>query len=154
MDMPVIRSALPSDTGDIYCALKKNDNEQGLAHRFTLSESDLFLALFSKNSFAEALVAKNNNKIAGFALFSPTNRNFNLFISPGIYIHCIYVEPEVRRQGIGRKFIDKIRETGKERNCCRIDWVLLKDNALGNLFFKSVEDAKTVDYIEYKRITL
>jgi ribosomal protein S18 acetylase RimI-like enzyme len=94
------------------------------------------------------------NEFAGLVLFSPTNRNFDVFERPGLYIHSLYVLKQFRRQGIAKKLIDKIKEIAKKENYGRIDWVTLKSNNVGAQFYQTIDDVKVVDYIDYMRIRI
>ena len=47
-----------------------------------------------------------------------------------------------------------ILEIGREKNCCRIDWVQFKNNNVGDQFFKTIKGTQSVDYIDYKRIAI
>lgn len=98
------------------------------------------------------MIAEINDTPVGLVVFSETNRNFNLFPKPGMYIHDIYVLPGYRKRGIASSIISKLKEISKERDYCRIDWVVLKDNNLGKEFFASVNSSLHVDYVENMRI--
>lgn len=58
------------------------------------------------------------------------------------------VLPEYRKRGIALSIISKLKEISKERDYCRIDWVVLKDNNLWKKFFASVNSSLHVDYVE------
>ena len=50
--------------------------------------------------------------------------------------------------------VQKIKKIAQERRCCRIDWVVLKNNHPAVDFYKTIGDAQEVDYINYMRIPL
>lgn len=152
MESITFRAAIENDTNDIYSAMQAMAVEQKEDHRFSLTREKLFEALFSPNAFAEVILARKEDKFAGLVLFSPTNRNFDLFEGPGLYIHEIYVPTEYRRKGIGSKLMATLQKIAEERKCCRIDWVKFKKNSIGAHFYRSIEGAQEVDYIDYMRI--
>ena len=155
MQITTLRKATETDVPALYTALQAMVLEQKIEHRFNLTPQKLSEVLFAKNNGgAEVLCATDNDKILGFVLYSETNRNFDLFDGPGLYVHDIFVYPEFRRQGIGRKLMDQIIEESKGRNYSRIDWVQFKKNTIGDHFFKAVQGTQGVDYIDYKRIVL
>ncbi len=155
MQTTTLRKAAETDVPALYTALQAMVAEQKIEHRFTLTEPKLSDALFAKNTGGvEVLCATDKDKILGFVLYSETNRNFDLFDGPGLYVHDIFVYPEFRRQGIGRKLMDHIIEVSKDRKYSRIDWVQFKENTIGDHFFKAVQGSQSVDYIDYKRIVL
>jgi GNAT superfamily N-acetyltransferase len=154
MQSLTFRNAHVNDTNDILEALQSLAIEQGLKDRYVLTSAKLHAALFSASAFAEALLALMDDKLAGLALFSPTNRSFDLFDRPGLYIHSLYVSKPFRRQGIGRELIDKIKEAARMKNYGRIDWIKLKSNSVGSQFYQAIDEAMVLDYIDYMRISL
>lgn len=149
-----IKKAEPKDAIFLYDSLNETAAEQNLSERFSLTQEKLFSALFSEDSFAEAIIAFSNTRPIGFALFSITNRNFNLFDGPGIYVHSIYIEKFFRRKKVGIQLAHEIKKIAQERDCCRIDWVVLKCNKSAMDFCNTIADAKEVDYINTMRLTL
>ena len=150
----LIRSATKTDLKFIYDSLKDLAFEENISKRFSLTEEKLFTALFSEAAFAEVILVDLNAKSIGLLLFSLTNRNFDLFPSPGIYVHNLYIQPEFRKQGFAKALVTEIKRIARERNCSRIDWVVLNDNIPAINFYRTIEDAKVVDYLKYMRITL
>lgn len=149
------RKAKKSDLSQLFKALEALVADQRIEDRFSLSFEHLQDFMFSESSpYAEAFCAWLGTELAGFILFSKTDRNFDLFRAPGIYIHDIFVYPQFRRQGIGRRLVDEVVKEAEERRYCRIDWVQFKHNEIGDSFFKSIPGTQDVDYINYKRIVL
>ena len=149
-----MRYAKPEDLDFIYQSLMAMVKEQGIQDRFSQTEESLSQALFSDHPLAEVVLAELEGKRVGFCLFSLTNRNFELFDRPGIYLHELYTQPQFRKQGVARALIEKITEIAKERSCGRVDWVVLKDNQPALQFYKHIDAAVVVDYINYMRIKL
>jgi len=150
----LIRRAAQTDLSFIYDSLKNLAFEENISNRFSLTEEKLFKALFSETAFAEVILVDLNAKSIGLLLFSLTNRNFDLFPSSGIYMHNLYIQPEFRKQGFAKALLTKMKRIARERNCSRIDWVVLNDNVPAINFYQTIEDAKVVDYLKYMRIAL
>ncbi len=146
-----IRLALPQDKEFIYNSLSDIVVEAGVKDRFSLTKESLEKIMFF-DKLVEAFIAVKGNDLAGLAVFSVTHRNFMLFNKSGLYLHDIYILPKYRRQGIATKLIDKLKETAKERNLGRIDFMVLKNNAAGNQLYDALPDVNEVDYIKYMRI--
>jgi ribosomal protein S18 acetylase RimI-like enzyme len=144
--------AKPNDVGFVFESLKKGTSQQNLTHRFSLTKERLWDALFSEKAFAEVLLAHLDNQPIGLILFSMTQRNFDLFHGPGIYIHCLYVAELFRRMKAGTQLIEQIKKIARERDCSRIDWVVLKQNRNAIDFYKNIHQAKEVDNIHYMRM--
>lgn len=147
-----VRFAYPSDLEFIYNSLVKLFIEAQVVERFSQTKASLSKMLFSTQPAAEILIGEMEHTPVGFVLFSMTNRNFPLFYGPGLYMHDLYVKEPYRRMGMATKLINQLKNIAKERSCTRIDWVLLTNNKLGQIFYNSIESAKPVEYIQYMRI--
>jgi ribosomal protein S18 acetylase RimI-like enzyme len=147
-----LKLAEPRDLEFIFQSLKDAAIEENLSHRFFLTKEGLFEALFSEKTLAQVWLAFLDNQPVGLVLFSMTHRNFDLFNGPGIYVHSLYISPSFRRMKIGSQLIEQVKQIAKERDCCRIDWVVLKQNQNAIEFYKTMNDAKEVDYVHYMRM--
>lgn len=150
----IIRPVKKEDIPDLFYALQDSAREQGLEERFSADEQMLFNSLFSEHTFAEAFLALLQDRMVGFILFSKTNRNFDLFKAPGLYVHQIYVANSFRRQQIGTKLVKKIKELASNKGYCRIDFLCLNSNEAGRHFYESLKQAKEIDYAKLMRISL
>jgi GNAT superfamily N-acetyltransferase len=100
------------------------------------TEELLKKSLFGKRKVAEVMFAEIDGEKIGFVLFF---HNFSTFLGrPGIYIEDIYVKPEYRNKGIGRKLFGQIAKIAKERNCGRVEWWCLNWNQKSIDFYKSL----------------
>jgi len=74
--------------------------------------------IFEKNK-AEVIFAMQNGKEVGFALFF---HNFSTFLGrAGIYLEDLYVKPECRGSGIGKKILQQLAKIAVERGCGRLE---------------------------------
>jgi len=55
-----------------------------------------------------------------------------------LYIEDLYVHPHLRGNGIGKKLLAKVVEIAKERNCGRVEWLVIDWNKQAIDFYKSV----------------
>lgn len=100
----------------------------------TATEELLEEWLFKKER-AEVLFLLVSGKEAGFALF------FQSFATypgrGGIYIDDLYIHPEYRGYGYGRKFLKKLAQITTERGGTRMEWLCLNWNPSID-FYKSM----------------
>jgi len=74
--------------------------------------------LFGENSKAECAIGYYENKPVGFAIFF---HNYSTFLAkPGIYLEDLFVLPEMRGKGFGKKLLQHLAQLAVERNCGRI----------------------------------
>lgn len=151
--MIIYRMATPDDLAFIYHALKSMATEEGIVHRFSQTQESLNKAVFSHKRFAEVLIAEVNGNKAAICLFSMTKRNFHLFDHSGIFVHDLYVDVNNRKIGLATGLIKELRKIATQRNCDRIEGIVLNDNTTATNFSNSIADAKVVDYMKIVRIS-
>lgn len=137
--MPLrIRAAKASDVGVILQLVRELADYEKLSHEVTATEERLQLALFPAEGkpVAECLIAWEDSEPAGFALFFT---NFSTFLAlPGIYLEDIYVRPEKRGRGIGKKLISQVARLACKRGCGRLEWSVLDWNKPAIRFYESI----------------
>lgn len=131
-----IRKAEQSDIPDILRMIKELAEYERLLHEVVTTEQHLQEVIFGKNKFVEVLIAEFESKLAGQTIFF---HNFSTFVGkPGLYIEDLYVRPEFRGKGIGKALLNEVIKIAKERNCGRVEWVVLDWNQPAIDFYKSM----------------
>jgi ribosomal protein S18 acetylase RimI-like enzyme len=85
----------------------------------------------------ECLLAEEEDKPAGFALFYSTYSTFTG--AQGMYLVDLYVSPSFRRSGVGRLMFAKLLDIARARKYARIDWEVLKGNSQAEDFYRSLQ---------------
>lgn len=92
--------------------------------------------LFGKNEFAKCLIAEWQGTAAGFALYF---YNFSTFLGkPGIYLEDLFVKPDFRGCGIGKKLLHELAQMAVEQGCGRLDWAVLDWNESAIEFYRKL----------------
>ena len=103
------------------------------------TEADLAEALFGPKPSAEALVARIsgfNGEIVGFALFFHT---FSTFLGRrSLWLEDLFVHPEHRGRGIGRRLLFAVAAIARERRCGRFEWAVLDWNEPALRFYRAL----------------
>ncbi|MDY6806990.1 MAG: GNAT family N-acetyltransferase [Cyanobacteriota bacterium] len=132
----IVRSAMPPDVSILFELIKALAEYEKLSHAVTGSAELLEDHLFGERPLAEAIVAEYKSETAGFALFF---HNYSTFLTkPGIYLEDLFVLPEYRGRGIGKKLITHLAELAVERNCGRLEWSVLDWNSPAIAFYKRI----------------
>jgi GNAT superfamily N-acetyltransferase len=143
-----IRNAERVDVPLILNFIKELAEYEKLSYQVTLTEELLRENLFGKNKYAEVIIAEYENKPAGQALFF---HNFSTFKGrPGIYLEDLYVKPEYRGNGIGKALLGKVIQIAKERNCARVEWVVLNWNKPAIDFYENLGAEPLKEWIIYR----
>ena len=107
-----------------------------LEHEVVATERQLREVLFGQRRFAEVVFACLNGEPVGFALFF---HNFSTFLGkPGIYLEDLFVRPEARGQGVGRRLLEWLAGEVIHRECGRLEWAVLDWNESSIQFYQSL----------------
>jgi GNAT superfamily N-acetyltransferase len=119
----------PGELGDVPVIaelIRGLSRYERLEQMVTMTEAKLTAALFGEPRYAETLIAEGDGKPVGFALFF---HNFSTFLAqPGLYLEDLFVVPEHRGSGIGRKLLERLAQIAVERGCGRLEWAVLDWN--------------------------
>ena len=97
---------------------------------------------------AEVLFAMEEGKEVGFALFF---HNFSTFLGrAGLYLEDLFVQPEHRGKGYGKRILQKLASIAVERKCGRLEWWCLDWNQPSIDFYLSLGAEPMSDWTVYR----
>jgi GNAT superfamily N-acetyltransferase len=131
-----IRPATAEEVGVILQFIRDLAKYEHLEHELVATEDTLRERLFGTRQYAEVVFACLEGEPVGFALFF---HNFSTFLGqPGIYLEDLYVRPEARRHGVGRRLLAWLAQTAVERGCGRLEWSVLDWNEPSIRFYRNL----------------
>jgi GNAT superfamily N-acetyltransferase len=131
-----IRPALSQDLPQVLAFIRELAVYEHLEDQVVATEADLVTALFGPRPYAEVAFACLDGAPVGFALFF---HNFSTFLGkPGIYLEDLFVRPEARGLGVGKRLLAWLAHTTLERGCARLDWAVLDWNKPSIGFYLSL----------------
>lgn len=142
MNKQIIRFATIEDTSTILRMIQQLAEFEKLSKEVIATENNLKTTLFGERPFAEVLLLEHHQTtevtpvIAGFALFF---HNYSTFLAkPGIYLEDLFVLPEYRGHGFGKKLLIHLASIAIQRNCGRLDWSVLDWNTEAIRFYENL----------------
>jgi GNAT superfamily N-acetyltransferase len=143
-----IRPATRSDLPRILAFIRELAVYEHLEHEVVAREAEVGAALFGPLPAAEVVFACLDGTPVGFALFF---HNFSTFLGrPGIYLEDLYVLPEARGLGIGKRLLAWLARTALERGCARLDWAVLDWNEPSIGFYRSLGAVALDEWTTYR----
>jgi GNAT superfamily N-acetyltransferase len=136
-----IRTASKNDAPLIVAFIKKLAKYEKLQDNLKVNKLKIEKTIFARKE-AEVLIADYNKKSVGFALFYKTYSTF--LGQANMHLEDIFVDEEMRNQGIGKEIFKVLSKIAIKRNYQRFEWTCLKWNTPSLEFYKKL-GAKTLD---------
>ena len=131
-----VRPATRADAALIVGFIRELAEYEKMLDQVQATPADIEQQLFGPKPAAECVIAELDGKPAGFALFF---HNFSTFLAkPGLYLEDLYVRPELRGKGVGKKLLAHLAALTLERECGRFEWSVLDWNAPAIRFYESI----------------
>ena len=131
-----IRPATPKDIPVILDLIRQLAVYEKLEHMITGTDTMMHAALFGVQPSCECVIAEEDEKPIGFALYFTT---FSTFLcKPGLYLEDLFVIPAARGKGYGRALLKHLASLAKTRDCGRFEWRVLDWNEPSIQFYKSL----------------
>ena len=142
-----IRFAGEKDIADILTFIKGLAEHEHLSGEVTATEELLREWIFEKKK-AEVLLAEADGKSVGFALFF---HNYSTFAGKaGIYLEDLFVLPEYRGRGCGKRLLRELARITVERGCARLEWACLDWNTPSIGLYRSLGARPMDDWTVYR----
>lgn len=143
-----IREAERKDIPEILSFIKKLAEFEKLYVAVSADEKTLEESLFGNGKVAHALLAYHQNNTVAFAVYF---FNFSTFRGrKGLYLEDIFVLPEMRGKGFGKKILKHLAGIALENNCGRFEWAVLDWNEPAKKFYEKLGAEQMDDWRIYR----
>ncbi len=146
-----IVAAQPADVPLLLSLIRELAEYEQLGHEVQATPERLHDALFGADPVAHAVIGRTTDGTpAGFALYF---FNFSTFVGkPGLYLEDLYVRPEYRKRGLGRRLLSHLAKLAVERDCGRMEWSVLNWNEMAMRVYRAI-GAQPLDEWTVQRLT-
>lgn len=143
-----IRAARPEDAALVFEFIRGIAEYEKLTHELVATEQDIRAALSGDQPRVEVLLADWAGQPAAFALFF---HNFSTFVGRrGLYLEDLYVKPEFRAKGIGKRLLLELVRLARDRKCGRMEWVALDWNQPAIDFYDKLGAKQLNEWIMFR----
>jgi len=122
---PTIRAATEDDVPLVFDLICELATYEKLRDEVVGTPEVLRDSLFARRD-AEALIVEADGEAVGYAIFYTTFSTFEC--RSGIWLEDVYVRPEHRRGGVGRRILEHLAALALERGHVRLEWCALEWN--------------------------
>lgn len=142
-----IRPAAEQDAPILLSLIKELAVFEKLADKVFNSEDAVRETLFGPKAYAEAEIAYWDDEPAGMVIFF---HNYSTFLGkPGLYIEDLFVREKFRGRGIGKALFLECARLARERNCGRMEWVVLDWNP-ARVFYEKMGAYPLTEWVIYR----
>lgn len=132
----VIRTATPADSATLFLLIKDLAEYEKLSDSVIATEAKIRASLFGSHPSAEAVIGEEDGVPVGFALFF---HNYSTFLAKrGLYLEDLFVKPDCRDRGYGKKLLIHLAKIAVARGCGRFEWAVLDWNTPAIDFYKKL----------------
>jgi GNAT superfamily N-acetyltransferase len=146
-DIQIVR-ATERDASLVLLFIRELAEYERLAHEVVATEERLRDTLFGAHPAAEVVIAYDGDRPAGFALYFA---NYSTFLArPGLYLEDLFVRPEARGRGIGRRLLSYLASVVVQREWGRLEWRVLDWNETALQFYQRLGARPLDDWTVYR----
>lgn len=143
-----IEPATERDVPVILNFIKGLAEYEKLSHEVVATEASLRATLFGPRRTAEVIIGYAGTEPAGFAVFF---HNYSTFLGrPGLYVEDLFVLPQWRGRGLGRRLLAYVADLAVKRGCGRLEWAVLDWNEPAIRFYQSLGARPMEEWTVYR----
>jgi GNAT superfamily N-acetyltransferase len=143
-----VRPAGAEDSALVLDFIQQLARYEKLEHECIATAEQIRETLFGPNAKAESLLAFEGENPAGFAVYFYSYSTF--LAKPGLYLEDLFVKPELRGRGIGKRIFLELLRIAAKNGCGRFEWSVLDWNEPAIKFYESLGAKAQAEWIRYR----
>ena len=143
-----IRPAVPSDAAQILTFITELAEYEKARHEVIASVVDIERSLFSEGATAHGLICLRDGLPIGFAVFF---FSYSTWLGSNcLYLEDLYINPEQRGGGAGKKLLRHLAKIAFDNGCGRFEWSVLDWNEPAIAFYKPIGAQPQEEWVRYR----
>jgi GNAT superfamily N-acetyltransferase len=143
-----IRAAIPDDAPLILSLIRALAEYERAPNDAVVTEAQIRETLFGPRRSAEVVIGCEGDEPVGFAVFF---HNYSTWLGrPGLYLEDLFVRPEARGRGYGRRLLAHLAMIAANRGCRRMEWAVLDWNAPAIGFYRALGATPMDEWTVYR----
>ena len=143
-----IRPAHRDDAAQILAFITELAEYERARHEVIASQADIERTLFDEGAKALSLICERDGQAIGYAVYF---YSYSTWLGRnGIYLEDLYITPEQRGGGAGKKLLRHIAIEACENGCGRLEWSVLDWNEPAIKFYQSLGAAPQDEWVRYR----
>ena len=143
-----VRPARAEDSALVLDFIQQLAHYEKLEHQCIATAEQICGTLFGADAKAAALVAFEGQNPAGLAVYFWSYSTF--LAKPGLYLEDLFVKPELRGRGIGKRIFEELLRIAKANDCGRFEWSVLDWNEPAIKFYESLGAKAQAEWVRYR----
>ena len=144
----LVRKAAIEDASLILGFIKELARFEKAEDEVIATVEDIENNLFSSSTTTEALICTSDNTPIGIAIYF---LNFSTWLGKnGLYLEDLYVSPNHRGSGAGKRLLKHLAELAIENNYGRFEWSVLDWNEPAIKFYESIGAKAQDEWVGYR----
>jgi GNAT superfamily N-acetyltransferase len=143
-----VRPARTEDSRLVLDFIQQLARYEKLEHHCIATVEQIRETLFGPNAKAESLLAFQEGQPAGFAVYFYSYSTF--LAKPGLYLEDLFVKPDSRGRGVGKRIFLELLRIAATNNCGRFEWSVLDWNEPAIRFYEGLGAKAQAEWIRYR----
>ena len=147
-DSICIRPAHRGDAGLIHRFIVELAIYEKAEHEVVSSIADIEQSLFDEPRSSAALICELDGKPVGFAVYFAS---YSTWLGHhGIYLEDLYVSPEYRGLGAGKRLLQEVAKIAVQEGCGRMEWSVLNWNEPAIRVYEAIGAQPQSEWTRYR----
>ncbi|HEV3429852.1 MAG TPA: GNAT family N-acetyltransferase [Paraburkholderia sp.] len=117
-------------------------------HHVAATTETIAASLFGEDSPSKALICELDGQAVGYAVYFFSYSTWQA--KTGLYLEDLYVSPDARGHGAGKRLLQHLAGIALEKGCGRFEWSVLDWNEPAIAFYQSLGAKPQSEWVRYR----